>query len=82
MANGDQPDVVGHECPVCKSQNFKDAAQDVAELNIGQGAEAKGLEDAIDALIKLKLYKREMQIATKVVQTADDLTGSLIDIRA
>jgi hypothetical protein len=77
------------------------AAQDVAELNIGdtsddrvaaqsaRDADAVPLvrpdndeDEAVDALTDVRLHARKVQLASRVVETADEVLGFLIDVRA
>lgn len=72
-------------------------AQDIAELNVDEGAARAGarddgvtrpdrptdeLADAAEALVELKLHKRQVQASAKVIQTADEVLGFLLDVRA
>jgi hypothetical protein len=77
------------------------AAQDVAELNIGETSDDRaaaqsardgdavpparaddGRSEAVDALTDLRLHARKVQLASRVVETADEVLGFLIDVRA
>ena len=70
---------------------FKDVAQEVAEFNLqsspdeGGSASASGsptsLQDTAEAMVDLKLYQRQVQASAKVVQTADEVIGFLLDVR-
>ena len=78
--NGIQAGVRGH----------RQAAQDIAELNIGaemdRGDRNAPVEDwvgdAAEAVVDLKLYERQVQASAKVVQTADAVIGMLLDTDA
>lgn len=61
------------------------AAQEIAELNVRDrsGAEPPAsTEDAVNALVDLKVYKRDVQAAAVVVETADAALGFLLDTHA
>ena len=61
------------------------AAQEIAELNVKapDGAPRPDyMGSATDALVDLKIYLRNVEAATKVVKTADEMVGFLLDIRA
>jgi flagellar hook protein FlgE len=72
-------------------------AQDIAELNVDEGSAKVGagddgvvrpdrpadkLADASDALVELKLHKRQVQASARVIETADEVLGFLLDVRA
>ena len=72
-------------------------AQDIAELNVDEGSVRGGagddgvtrpdrptdkLSDAYEALVELKLHKRQVQASAKVIETADEVLGFLLDVRA
>ena len=40
------------------------------------------MESATEALVDLKIYQRNVEAATKVIKTADEMVGFLLDIRA
>ena len=40
------------------------------------------LGDAAEVMVDLKTYERQVQASAKVVQTADEVIGFLLDIRA
>lgn len=72
-------------------QGVRGAAQEVAELNtaaassgFGSAAQAgsEDVEGLVDALTSLKLYERQVQASAKVVETADELIGFLLDVHA
>ena len=61
------------------------AAQEIAELNVrdaGGAPPPERLESAADALTDLKIYQRNVQAATVVVKTADEVMGFLLDVHA
>jgi hypothetical protein len=61
------------------------AAQEIAELNVRDpsGAEPTDrLANAAEALVDLTIYKRNVQAAAVVVQTADETLGFLLDVHA
>ena len=75
------------------------AAQDVAELNIGDTSDDRvaaqssrdaevpiaraddDKDEAVDALTDVRLHARKVQLASRVVETADEVLGFLIDVR-
>jgi len=68
-------------------KGMKHAAQEVAELNVSASAPNGSrthaeVEDVMDALTQLKLYERQVQASAKVVETADEMLGFLLDVRA
>ena len=67
-------------------KGMKQAAQEVAELNLNPSVPDYGapgeVEDAIESLTSLKLYSRQVQASAKVVETADEMMGFLLDVRA
>ena len=75
-------------------RGVKQAAQDIAELNVGS-TEERGTDkpqdktatddrvgDLADAIADLKLYERQVQASAKVVETADAVIGMLLDTQA
>ena len=65
----------------------QNAAQEIAELNLteaepGGGVTYRGLEDAVEAVTSMKIYQRQVEASARVVETADELLGFLIDVRA
>lgn len=61
------------------------AAQEVAELNVRDAAGAPPPDhtrSAVEAITDLKIYERNVQAATVVVKTADEVMGFLLDIHA
>jgi hypothetical protein len=72
-------------------KGLRDAAQEVAASSARDGApEAadsepepeSGLSSQAEALLDLKLYKRQVQASAKVVETADEVIGFLLDVHA
>ena len=73
-------------------RSLNNVAQEIAEMNIKRdpGAnEADGvpldgveLDDLANAMVDLKLYQRQVQASAKVVETADEVIGFLLDVRA
>jgi flagellar hook protein FlgE len=71
-------------------RGLRQAAQDVAELNLEREADAsdkraepsRDVQDAAQAITDLKLYERQVQASAKVVQTADAVLGMLLDTEA
>ena len=70
-------------------------AQEIAELNItnnpsvsaGDGEASFTLNDSgpgdmASAIVDLKVYQRQVQAAAKIVETADEVLGFLLDVRA
>ena len=73
------------------------AAQDIAHLNVDDSGAQSGanddgvirpatsggrVDDAFDAIVELKLAKRQVQASARVIETADQVLGFLLDIRA
>jgi hypothetical protein len=73
------------------------AAQDIAHLNVDDARARSGagddgvirpatsggrVDDAFDAIVELKLAKRQVQASARVIETADQVLGFLLDIRA
>ena len=73
-------------------KSLNSVAQEIAELNIksnpsgseadGMRSEALSLDDIADAVVDLKLYQRQVQASVRVVETADEVIGFLLDVRA
>jgi len=78
-------------------KGLREAAQDVAELNLDDRRDAgvarddsiappnrptDQLEDAAVAIIDMKMHARQVQASAKVVETADEMLGFLIDVHA
>jgi hypothetical protein len=71
------------------------AAQDIADLNlddrskspsdndvIRRNAPPDRLRDAAEAIVDLDVHARQVQASAKVVKTADEILGFLLDVRA
>jgi len=70
------------------------AAQDIADLNLDDRSNTPTdndpirrpptdrLADAADAIVDLKVHARQVQASAKVVATADEILGFLLDVRA
>ncbi len=73
-------------------KSLNNVAQEIAELNVksnpseaeadGVRPEALPLDDLANAMVDLKLYSRQVQASAKVVETADEVIGFLLDVRA
>ena len=78
-------------------QRLDRAAQDIAHLNVDDAPAKSGagddsviraatsggrVDDAFDAIVELKLAKRQVQASARVIATADQVLGFLLDIRA
>ena len=69
-------------------KRFETAAQDVVEFSLPstdgpgaeQGARLDDGADAAEALVDLRTYQRQVQASAKVVQTADEMIGFLLDV--
>lgn len=57
-------------------------AQQIASANSGSGEQPAGVDDVTKSLVDMKLNKLEVEMSAKVVQTASDMIGTLIDIKA
>lgn len=66
-------------------KGIESTAQEIAEFNIsslGDEAEPQALRENMDiaeAVVDLKVYQRQVEASAKVVQTADEVIGFLID---
>lgn len=63
---------------------FESAAQEVAAFNLRSGDEGKPQDirenvDIAEAMVEMKVYQRQVQASAKVVQTADEVIGFLIN---
>jgi len=71
------------------------AAQDIADLNLDDRSKSQSdndvirrnaptdrLTDAAEAIVDLKVHARQVQASAKVVETADEILGFLLDVRA
>ena len=78
-------------------QRLDRAAQDIAHLNVDDSRAQAGavddgvirtatsggrVDDAYDAIVELKLARRQVQASARVIETADEVLGFLLDIRA
>ncbi len=68
---------------------LESVAQEIAELNVSDDtAAAESVSDSGrvgemgEAIIDLKTYQRQVQMSAQVVQTADEVIGFLLDVRA
>ena len=70
-------------------RGLENTAQDIAELNLssdsldGLGIEGTRLDnpaDVAEVIVDLKVYQRQVQASAKVVQTADEVMGFLLDV--
>ena len=41
-----------------------------------------GLDEMAESIVDLKVYQRQVEASVKVVQTADEVIGFLLDVRA
>lgn len=57
-------------------------AQAIAIGNIRNDAATNTPNDIAEPLVDMKLNKLEVEMSAKVVQTASDMIGTLLDIRA
>jgi hypothetical protein len=71
------------------------AAQDIADLNLDDRSSRANdngalrtdkssdqLYDAAEAVVDLKVHARHVQASARVIQTADEVLGFLLDVRA
>ena len=70
-------------------RSLDSVAAEVAEFNEGSVAEsgqtagpAPATEDVAQAMVDLKLYQRQVQASAQVIETADQVLGFLLDVRA
>lgn len=73
-------------------KSLDSVAREIAELNIksspsenagdGETNNPGAVDDVAQAIVDLKVYQRQVQAATKIVQTADEVIGFLLDVRA
>lgn len=66
-------------------RSFEGVAQEVASVNQNGSADNTqpvGLDDMAELIVDLKLYTRQVQASAKVVETADEVLGFLLDVRA
>ena len=64
-------------------------ATEIAQLNgsVDNGVKQSGtsdtyLQDAAEAIVDLQLYERQVQASAKVVKSADEMLGFLLDVHA
>lgn len=62
-------------------------AQQIAHANVRDEAASgdrnwAGVDDVAEPLVDMKLNKLEVEMSAKVVQTASDMIGTLLDIKA
>ena len=69
-------------------EGLSDTAQEIAEFNLsgslsgGDDVKTAALDnpaDVAEAMVDLKVYQRQVQASAKVVQTADEVMGFLLD---
>ena len=60
-------------------QRANEAALDIARLSVASGED---MSDLTTSLVELSASEQMVAAAAKVVKTADDTLGTLIDIRA
>ena len=65
-------------------EGMADAAQEIAEFNLtsSDSPPTQTLDnpaEAAEVMIDLKVYQRQVQASAKIVQTADEVMGFLID---
>jgi len=71
------------------------AAQDIADLNLDDRSKSASdndvvkvdpssdrLTDAVEAIVDLRVHTRQVEASAKVVATADEILGFLLDVRA
>ena len=73
-------------------KSLDSVAREIAELNVksspsesagdGEAHSAVHADDLAESIVDLKIYQRQVQAATKIVQTADEVIGFLLDVRA
>lgn len=69
-------------------QALRDVAQEVAELNVSEPgtaappASTDRVAQTAELMVDLKLYQRQVQASAKVVETADEVIGFLLDVQA
>jgi hypothetical protein len=70
------------------AQALRDVAQEVAELNVSESrtsapaANTDRVAQTAELMVDLKLYQRQVQASAKVVETADEVIGFLLDVKA
>lgn len=61
-------------------QGMEQSAKEVVAA--GSVDSAAGTSDIVEPIIELKLYERSVEASAKVVKTADELLGKLLDTMA
>ena len=68
-------------------RGLEKTAQEIAEFNLDQptqgGMEGVGLDnpaEVAEVIVDLKVYQRQVQASAKVVQTADEVMGFLLNV--
>ena len=68
-------------------RGLEQTAQEIAELNLDQptqdGTQGTRLDnpaDVAEVIVDLKIYQRQVQASAKVVQTADEVMGFLLNV--
>ncbi len=66
---------------------LQETAHEIAQLNHtdsnpGGDGHPRDLGDLARSMVDLKIYKRDAQASLEVVQTADEMIGFLLDVRA
>ena len=62
-------------------QRANDAAQDIAQMATKESASGNAINDVTEAVVDLKVSELQVEASAKVVQTADDMMGTLINIK-
>ncbi|MEM7096727.1 MAG: hypothetical protein AAF541_00600 [Pseudomonadota bacterium] len=65
-----------------KGSGFPQDTSDGAGASQAQAGPAPSTQDVTDAMADLKLYQRQVQASAKVIETADQVLGFLLDVRA
>ncbi|MBU6950033.1 MULTISPECIES: flagellar biosynthesis protein FlgE [unclassified Hahella] len=65
-------------------QGMEKAATEIAK--VGQPAEESGelrtVDDVVESIVDLKLYENGVKASAKVIKSADETLGTLLDIKA
>ena len=68
-------------------RGLEQTAQEIAELNLDQptqdgmqGTRLDNPADVAEVIVDLKIYQRQVQASAKVVQTADEVMGFLLNV--
>ena len=63
-------------------RGFEQAGREVTDLYQaqpdGEGKRLEGAPEAVEAIVDLKIYQRQVQASAKVVQMADEVMGFLL----